>query len=182
MQPSYKPDGWLGILLGAKIFIDFTKYTFDVSMEKLKREIMQSDGFKQFQLELKASNWKKVENLSSITKFMSQLSTSDKQTSCAVASTSKPVTIAESPINVAKGVESSAKAWSKEKIQEWFKEQNIDSNIIEKFKDFNGEMLCELNIIRNTASEYFYAEVSQQNKIDLNKVVQFSNALRKLTF
>ena len=67
-------------------------------------------------------------------------------------------------------------------IQEWFKEQNIDSNIIEKFKDFNGEMLCELNIIRNTASEYFYAEVSQQNKIDLNKIVQFSNALRKLTF
>lgn len=186
MQPNYRPDGWLGILLGARIFIDFTKYAFEVSMEKLRKEIMQGDGFKKFQLELK-SNWKKVENLNSITKFMSQKSSEKQTVRNAVAaiakdacSTSKPAAVIEpKSSDVAK---ESSKNWSKEKVQEWLKDQEIDPNIIEKFKEFNGEMLCELNSIRTTASEYFYTEVSQQNKIDLNKVVKFSNAIRKLTF
>lgn len=39
MQKNYVPDGWLGIILGAKIFINFSKYEFDECMRKLKIEI-----------------------------------------------------------------------------------------------------------------------------------------------
>ncbi|CAL1526589.1 unnamed protein product [Lymnaea stagnalis] len=40
MQEKYKPDGWLGILLGSKIFYDFSgKYSFDDKIEDLIREI-----------------------------------------------------------------------------------------------------------------------------------------------
>ncbi len=39
MQKGYKADGWLGIILGSKIFIDFTKYEFGECMSRLQKEI-----------------------------------------------------------------------------------------------------------------------------------------------
>jgi hypothetical protein len=39
MQQSYVPDGWLGIILGSKIYVDFSKNQFDECMRKLKFEI-----------------------------------------------------------------------------------------------------------------------------------------------
>lgn len=40
LQRSYKPDGWLGIILGAKLFFDFSgKYNFETKMEDLFREL-----------------------------------------------------------------------------------------------------------------------------------------------
>lgn len=38
MQKGFKADGWLGIIMGSKIFIDFTKYEFDVCIKKLLNE------------------------------------------------------------------------------------------------------------------------------------------------
>lgn len=40
MQKNYVPDGWLGIILGAKIFINFSKYDFDECMRKLRMELL----------------------------------------------------------------------------------------------------------------------------------------------
>ena len=39
MKPHYRPDGWLGILVSGKIYIDFPKLTFDLAYEKLKNEM-----------------------------------------------------------------------------------------------------------------------------------------------
>ncbi|CAF0704878.1 unnamed protein product [Brachionus calyciflorus] len=39
MQPNYIPDGWLGIILGTKIYINFSKYNFEDCLRKLKTEI-----------------------------------------------------------------------------------------------------------------------------------------------
>jgi len=40
MQRYYKPDGWLGILIGAKLYINFDgKYEFDVASEMLLKEL-----------------------------------------------------------------------------------------------------------------------------------------------
>lgn len=40
MQPEYhKVSGWLGIIIGDKIFVDFTKYSFEQSMKRLKNQI-----------------------------------------------------------------------------------------------------------------------------------------------
>ncbi len=38
-QSKYKPTGWLGLLLGASLYIDFTKNNFTQNYENLKREI-----------------------------------------------------------------------------------------------------------------------------------------------
>lgn len=44
MQSGYNPDGWLGIIVGAKTFYDFSgKYTFDSRIKNLLREL-RGDG------------------------------------------------------------------------------------------------------------------------------------------
>lgn len=40
MQKGYKPDGWLGILKGSKLYIDFSgKYSFEEQIQKLLAEL-----------------------------------------------------------------------------------------------------------------------------------------------
>ncbi len=40
MQSDYMPDGWLGIILGSKIYINFTKYPLQECIKRLKDEVM----------------------------------------------------------------------------------------------------------------------------------------------
>ena len=39
LQPKYKPNGWLGMIVGTKFYIDFTKNQFEGNMQRLVREI-----------------------------------------------------------------------------------------------------------------------------------------------
>ena len=39
LQAKYKPDGWLGMLLGTRLYIDFTKNDFQWNIRKLVKEI-----------------------------------------------------------------------------------------------------------------------------------------------
>lgn len=39
MQQNYKPDGWLGIILGSKIFVNFTKYDYQECLKRTNHEI-----------------------------------------------------------------------------------------------------------------------------------------------
>ena len=39
MQRHYKPDGWLGFLLGEKFYVDFAKYEFNKACAMLMEQI-----------------------------------------------------------------------------------------------------------------------------------------------
>lgn len=39
LQAKYKPDGWLGLLLGTRFYVDFTKNDFQWNMQRLMNEI-----------------------------------------------------------------------------------------------------------------------------------------------
>lgn len=39
MRAGYKPDGWLGLMIGSRTYIDFGRFDFDVACEKLMTEI-----------------------------------------------------------------------------------------------------------------------------------------------
>ena len=41
-QAKYRPDGWLGMLLGTRLYIDFTKHDFEWNAKKLIREIQST--------------------------------------------------------------------------------------------------------------------------------------------
>ncbi|CAF1444150.1 unnamed protein product [Adineta steineri] len=39
VRPGYKPDGWLGFMIGSRIYVDFGRYDFDTACGKLMNEI-----------------------------------------------------------------------------------------------------------------------------------------------
>ena len=39
MQRRYRPDGWLGMLLGARLYIDFAKHDFETAYAMLMKEL-----------------------------------------------------------------------------------------------------------------------------------------------
>jgi hypothetical protein len=39
VQKSYKADGWLGLIMGSKIFVYFTKYDYQECMRRLLKEL-----------------------------------------------------------------------------------------------------------------------------------------------
>ena len=41
LEKAYKPDGWLGLILGSKIYINFTKNDFDECIKRLIKEVIQ---------------------------------------------------------------------------------------------------------------------------------------------
>ena len=48
MQRGYKPDGWLGFILGAKLFYDFSgKYAFQDKINDLLKELRRVKGQRQ---------------------------------------------------------------------------------------------------------------------------------------
>jgi hypothetical protein len=44
MQSGYKPSGWLGIIIGAKLYVDFAQFQFDAAFDLLIREIRAVRG------------------------------------------------------------------------------------------------------------------------------------------
>ena len=89
--------------------------------------------------------------------------------------------LSEKSINTT-STESSVRDWSNSKVLEWLKKSAIDAELISEFKNFDGEMLYELNLIRNAAPEFFFNSISLHNRIKLDKVVHLSSLLRKLNF
>lgn len=43
MEPSYSPDGWLGIILGSKLWMDFRKDP-SIGIQQLMKEISKARG------------------------------------------------------------------------------------------------------------------------------------------
>ena len=39
MRQGYKPDGWLGFMMGSRIYVDFGRFDFETACEKLMNEI-----------------------------------------------------------------------------------------------------------------------------------------------
>ena len=153
MEKGYKPDGWLGIILGiflkknlikiifihdsvqpynnffsflgSKIYIDFTKNEFDFAFNEVNRNLS---------LILKHDIQKinRSVNNSSVLKTGSRLNT---------AETSRM------DMNYLIGNISSKKTpeelvevtWTEDQVEEWFDKMNIDSKIVENLTPCNGQ-------------------------------------------
>ncbi|CAF0908308.1 unnamed protein product [Adineta steineri] len=42
VEKNYRPKSWLGALVGLRMYIDFTKYDFDVAYDKLRTEVQRN--------------------------------------------------------------------------------------------------------------------------------------------
>ena len=128
------------MILGAKIYVDFSKYSFDESINRLKKEINQSLSIKNVLNDAITKNQK--------SEMLSQ--------------------------------QTSLSEWNKEMINNWLLENDIDSLIQAKLKNFNGEMLLELNELKKSAPDYFYNSFSSHVKPELESLIKFTCCLKKL--
>ena len=150
------------MLLGSRIFVDFSKYSFDEAMSRLKKELSQI-----FNQELLTTQT-----------ISNQLTTSIKSDQTQQLQSTNMIV---NGTGETKPVENmTVKQWDNAKVKKWLSEIAVDRSISSELRNFDGEMLEELNSIREKASEYFYKSISKNNQVDLSQVTRFSKQLRKL--
>lgn len=148
--------------MGSRIFVDFSKYSFDEAMSRLKKELSQI-----FNQELLTTQTISTQLTTSIKPDQTQQLQSTNMIVNGTGET-KPVE------------NMTVKQWDNAKVKKWLSEIAVDRSISSELRNFDGEMLEELNSIREKASEYFYKSISKNYQVDLSQVTRFSKQLRKL--
>ena len=152
LQKSYKPDGWLGFMLGTKIYIDFTKYEFQDCVERVKKELLM----------IKNQNSEPVIN--------------EQKSEMANELIGKP----ESSIILASNNIKSIFNWSEADAEMWFNSKNMNASIKENFSPCDGRLLEQLYKMSIEVPEFFYTTLRTDTKASLKDIAYFSSELRLL--
>ena len=145
--------GWLGIIMGDKIFINFTKYDYDECIRRLKH-VLNS-------IASKSSNL----NAPSITSAPLLLSAPK-----AISMTS----------NTNQSKKASIGKWSELEVKEWFLKNKLNISIFDYLKPCNGLALKQMHKMENNVSEFFYQSLNKIENLKFNEIVQFSSCLNIL--
>ena len=170
MQKGYhNVDGWLGFIIGDKIFIDFTKYSFDESVKRLKNQINLITNHK-------------PDPQPPVTQ-----STITKSEPLAAELDTKVIKLV---INGAGGDQNKPNSkclqidkWTESEVKNWFMQSKLnDSFIYKSLCPCTGELLTQLHQIQLYAPEFFFKSISNNdlNINDLKDVANFSIHLKKL--
>jgi hypothetical protein len=134
MQANYKADGWLGIILGSKIFVNFTKYDFDECMSRLRAELANALKTK---LPVKASTAVTPSNHISI------------KISPATGTSSSSISTKNEAIE-----------WSERKVESWMCDKNVNPTIRKNVLPCDGKILNQMYCMLESAPEFFYNSIS----------------------
>lgn len=185
----------LGLILGAKIFVDFTKYSFDHAINKLKKELHQIFNGGKEETKMMTNNQPGQNSLHNSNQQLNNKdvnNTNNNNSSSRAAGnslTNGEESFSNREIHITNNNNynnnndntcSAIMSWNNEKVRKWLNEIAIDKRILNELANFDGEMLEELNRIRETASEYFYKSISKNSSVELSSVTNFSKHLRKL--
>lgn len=159
MQQDFQPTGWLGIILGSKIYIDFTKFDFAECMRRLKKELVVI--------------YDQVYNI---------LLTNSKDVM--TSSTTSSIISAPSPsiMNASwtEEIERGADRWAEENVNKWLDEKNFHSVIVDSVRPCDGKLLYSMYKMFESAPESFYASLNKNNAVNLRDLVYFSTELKQL--
>jgi hypothetical protein len=73
MRPDYKPDGWLGFMIGTRMYVDYGRFDFETACERLMTEFsLQKQQSKSLALVSLLLDKKPVETLPVPTKFVQE--------------------------------------------------------------------------------------------------------------
>ena len=114
MEKGYRAAGWLGIILGSKIFVDFTKLEFSNAMNELNRNL---DLILKNKPLTPILNSKPDQNV-------------DQQPLDSVIGN-----LTQKPIDL---IREEAK-WSENQVEMWLKEKDINQIIVENLAPCNGQ-------------------------------------------
>lgn len=162
MQAGFEnASGWLGIIMGDKIFVNFEKYPYEWCIEKIKKEIDAKLNKNNVSAEITSSVVSGVQKMENMPKTTLPLISHD----VAITSNSK-----------------STENWSDKEVNEYFVANNVDKTIIDAISPCDGQILKQLNYFRLKAPE-FYVQILNTNKSANNNsmaILKFSYLLEKL--
>jgi hypothetical protein len=191
MESGYKPNGWLGILLGSRIYVDFTKYEFAECMRRLRKEIVVIyDHVYDFLIKSQSRSHSRSQSLSSMDKLLSQL--------LPQVVTSGAATRSHSPLDENSTLSSLTRSlgdvlstwcgeicdrteWSETEVDAWVEEKKFPQSIIESVRPSNGKLLYSMFKMSESAPESFYASLNKKDaSLTLRDLVFFSTELKNL--
>lgn len=166
MQKKYNPDGWLGAMLGAKLFFDFSgKYPFEKSFSGLIKELRGRGRYSPSQSQ---------ENISEQTDKSRDHSDSSLKES---TSSPKQKQTEQLVVKIANCVSPVHEMANKQVVQ-WLRENKLNE-CIQAFEQFDGVMLLQLDEMRKEAPEFFYKSLEKLN-MSLIEILRFTAALKSL--
>ncbi|XP_025089898.1 uncharacterized protein LOC112561555 [Pomacea canaliculata] len=163
MERSYKPDGWLGMILGAKLFYDFSgKYSFESRLEQLIKAVQKHVG-----------------NVTEEPESFKQLSPEMS----ADLESSSPLSLHRSLSKPAKDLYSNIinkiNSWNRNDVQAWLKRHDLNGTELEFL---TGKEIVFLHNLRQEAPEFFYNTLEKKLHIEtLSGLISFTNALDDLS-
>ena len=151
MQRNYTADGWLGILVGTKLWIDFqTKQVINSGVAKLIKELGGRGK---------------------------DLDTTDGPGEAVIRPSEASVVTAPPPHKSVTNVSS----WTNQDVKKWLTEIGLEQVCKEDISKFKGQTLIDLHELRGECPDYFYKclehTLNSKNVFDLFK---FRNELDKL--
>lgn len=166
MQKKYIADGWLGLILGSKLFFDFTKpEAYKTTYEKLCKEIDH------------------VINIQAMPNAASDSSKIVRETAVAVhAGQSKKqshdfdTTDAPHPLEF---VRLAASAWVEDDVKAWLCQNGLEQ-CCDRFQGFTGLHIAELHHAFMLAPNYFYKVLQRELGLPLKESLAFTKLVREL--
>ena len=151
MQRNYAADGWLGMLVGTKLWIDFqNKQVINSGVAKLIRELRGRGK---------------------------DLDTKDGPKEAVIRQSEANVVTAPPPHKSVTNVSS----WTNQDVKKWLTEIGLEQVCKEDISDFNGQALIDLHELRGECQEYFYKSLQHTlNSKNVFHLFKFRNELDKL--
>ena len=156
MQQGYENvTGWLGIIIGDKIFINFMKYEFDECLRRLKNEL---------------ENYVKD----------STTTNSNVEQHLKVDVSPQTARLVAAPNTIEETFKKNAEDWDDTTVSKWFTDNRINEEIQKSLQPCNGEILKQMYDMKCRAPEFYYQSLSKIGAHDLISITRFSASLDKL--
>ncbi|KAK6183585.1 hypothetical protein SNE40_011038 [Patella caerulea] len=162
MEKGYRPDGWLGMILGAKLFYDFSgKYPFESKIDGLLREVHQT-----------MNGGEKATTLSAPIKTYDEVDGPEEEI---VPERRAPLyTAARAPPPKL----SEVKNWNPKQIKDWLTKHKLSGARVEKL---TGKEVAFLQKLQSTAPEFYYQTLKSDVGLkNLTEMANFEAAMDEL--
>ncbi|CAH1783289.1 unnamed protein product [Owenia fusiformis] len=163
VQQGYTPNGWLGMMIGTKLFYDFSgKYPFDPKYAELVSQIDKEMGGK------------------------AEAVVQEKDTAVDIMDSGFAPTGSSPSTGSATGfrrlrvdLNAAASKWDKTEVLNWLKEKGFERQSV-AFDRFDGRMLGRLAGLRGEAPDYFYKSLKREYNLDLLDILKLVDALEEI--
>ncbi|BFZ13606.1 hypothetical protein BsWGS_16645 [Bradybaena similaris] len=163
VQPRYRPDGWLGAILGAKLFFDFSgKYPYEKPLQGLLKEL-RGRG--------KSAHPAGQNHSPVVVEENHAAHTATNSASVIGSSPSTPFSNSNNP--------SAVVAMSNENVESWLVSKGLQ-RLTTAFSQIDGQLIWQLKRMREMAPEYFHNSLERQFGMTLIDILRFNAALDSL--